>query len=189
MDDAGLSVNKLAAEVGVDSKSAERWVTVGRLPRMYHRAKIAQLLNCEQFVIWPEAAVDIPGSAGGELVTLYPARRDVPVAVWKSLMASTRSEFTLHAFAATFLPDQVMDMSVELIKLTERGVRVRLLLGDPAIGRSRWGRGRTTLIRRKRFRIERTYPTSARIHCSSNLASTSGDKTSQPNTLRFVISV
>lgn len=131
MDEAGLSVSRLAADIGVDTKSAERWVTLGRLPRLRHRIQIANLLSCEQFVIWPEAAVETPGSAGGELVTFYPTRRNVPVAVWKSLMASTRSEFTVHAFAATFLPDQVMDMSVELIKLADRGVRVRLLLGNP----------------------------------------------------------
>lgn len=107
-------------------------MTLGRVPRAQHRAKIAAVLGCEQVVLWPEAAVEVPGSAGGELVSLYPARRDVPVVVWKSLLTATRSEFALHAFAATFLPDQVMDLGVELVKLAERGVRVRLLLGDPA---------------------------------------------------------
>ena len=131
LTEAGMSTTRVAAEVGVDPKSVERWITLGRIPRAQHRAKIAAVLGCEQSMLWPEAAVEVPGSAGGELVTLYPARREVPVAVWKSLMTSTRSELAVQAFAATFLPDQVMDMGAELVKLAERGVRVRVLLGDP----------------------------------------------------------
>lgn len=137
---AGLSTSRLAAEVGVDAKTAERWVSLGRVPHARHREKVAALLACEPVVIWPETAVEGPAGGGSELVSLYPARRDVPVGLWRALMFGVRSEFALHAFAATFLPDQVMDMSAELIALAERGVRVRLLLGDPD-GRSVDSRG------------------------------------------------
>jgi hypothetical protein len=66
-----------------------------------------------------------------EIVALYPCRRDVSPMLWQGLMAGVTRRFELHAFAAMFLPDQTMNLATELVALADRGVSVRLLLGDP----------------------------------------------------------
>lgn len=123
--DANSSVVRLAAEVNVDPKTVERWVK-GRVPHPQRRKQIAEVLHCSVASLWPEAK----SSEVTQKVTVYPSRRAVPSALWRTLVIGTKKTFDLHAFAATFLPDQ-MDLATELRALADRGVAVRLLLGDP----------------------------------------------------------
>lgn len=124
--ETGLSTLRLAEQVGVDPKTAERWVAQGRVPHPRLRSLVADLLHVPRAVLWP--AVDAASGTG--TVTCYPSRRQVPAVLWRSLTSQARRRFDLHAFAATFLPDQV-DLAADLAALAARGVQVRLLLGDP----------------------------------------------------------
>jgi transcriptional regulator with XRE-family HTH domain len=127
---AGLSRARLAAEVGVDPKTVERWITGGRTPHPRHREAAAALLEQPASLLW-----DVPDETRdgvpAEVVAIYPSRRAVPHATWRSLMSRVTARFELHALAAMFLPDQTMDLASELIRLADRDVRIRLLLGDP----------------------------------------------------------
>ncbi|GAA1860314.1 helix-turn-helix domain-containing protein [Myceligenerans crystallogenes] len=130
MRQAGISQTRLAAVVGVDPKTVERWINGGRTPHRRHRDAVAAALVRAPSTLWD---VDDRGPDGtpNEVVTIHPSRRHLSHAAWQALMAGVTQRFELHAFAATFLPDQAMDLAAELIGLADRDVKVRMLLGDP----------------------------------------------------------
>jgi lambda repressor-like predicted transcriptional regulator len=131
LTEAGYSTSRLAGVVDVDAKTVERWVTQGRVPHPRHRAAVAKITGVDPAMLWPDTTA-VPTGAAPQ-ITVYPSRRAVPAAVWRALVAGTQHSFDLHAFAATFLPDQ-MDLAAELLTLADRDVTIRLLLGDPAGG-------------------------------------------------------
>ena len=51
---SGLEVTELARKVGVDPKSVQRWITMGRVPHSRHRWKTSEILGCEESALWPE---------------------------------------------------------------------------------------------------------------------------------------
>lgn len=124
--ETATSTLTLAAAVGVDPKTAERWVSQNRVPHPRYRVKVAEVLRCGTATLWPETESSDPGG----MVTVYPSRRAVPPGLWRTLVTGAQDRFDLHAFAATFLPDQ-MDLAAEVRAMADRGVTVRLLLGDP----------------------------------------------------------
>ncbi|MFC8796430.1 XRE family transcriptional regulator [Promicromonospora sp. NPDC057138] len=129
MSQAGLSQVRLAAAVGVDPKTVERWVAQGRTPHPRHRVAVSDALGCDVAALWGD--VDRAEAAAQEIVGVYPARRAVPSGTWRAFVAGVEQRFELHAFAATFLPDQTLDLTAEIVNMAARGVQVRLLLGDP----------------------------------------------------------
>ncbi|MEV1157713.1 DUF5753 domain-containing protein [Micromonospora chokoriensis] len=54
MTEAGETAESLAGQVGVDPKTAQRWVSPGRTPRPRQRAAVAELLRSEVEVLWPD---------------------------------------------------------------------------------------------------------------------------------------
>ncbi|MFI6160495.1 helix-turn-helix domain-containing protein [Micromonospora haikouensis] len=54
MVESGHTAESLAAEIGVDPKTAARWVSQGRIPQTRHRAKVAQLLGRDVLELWPD---------------------------------------------------------------------------------------------------------------------------------------
>ncbi|MER5454336.1 DUF5753 domain-containing protein [Micromonospora sp. NPDC002389] len=52
---AGETADSLAAQVGVDPKTAARWVSQGRVPQMRHRARVAEILRRDMEDLWPDA--------------------------------------------------------------------------------------------------------------------------------------
>ncbi|MEV4753785.1 DUF5753 domain-containing protein [Micromonospora sp. NPDC049559] len=52
---AGETCESLAAKVGVDPKTAGRWLSPGRVPQPRHRAAVAELLGQQIGDLWPEA--------------------------------------------------------------------------------------------------------------------------------------
>ncbi|MEV4662613.1 helix-turn-helix transcriptional regulator [Micromonospora echinofusca] len=55
MAKAGQTAESLAAQVGVDPKTAARWVSQGRIPQTRHRARVAEILNKDMEELWPDA--------------------------------------------------------------------------------------------------------------------------------------
>ncbi|PZG22573.1 hypothetical protein C1I95_05235 [Micromonospora craterilacus] len=55
MAEAGETADSLAAQVGVDPKTAARWVSQGRVPQTRHRARVAEILRRDMEDLWPEA--------------------------------------------------------------------------------------------------------------------------------------
>jgi transcriptional regulator with XRE-family HTH domain len=130
---AGQSLESVAAHIGVDAKTVERWISKGRTPHRAHRWKAAQLLGHDEAYLWPEV-LDQPrtqAASEAEFVHLYPHRGAVPNDLWRSLVADARDSLDFLAYSALFLPDSDPDLAKTLVTKASEGVRVRVLLGDP----------------------------------------------------------
>jgi transcriptional regulator with XRE-family HTH domain/tetratricopeptide (TPR) repeat protein len=55
---SGMELTEFARKVGVAPKTAERWITRGRLPQPRHRWKSAQVLGRGESELWPHAVSD-----------------------------------------------------------------------------------------------------------------------------------
>ncbi|MEV6797602.1 helix-turn-helix transcriptional regulator [Micromonospora rifamycinica] len=54
MAEVGETAESLAAQIGVDPKTAARWVNQGRIPQTRHRAKVAEILRKDIEELWPD---------------------------------------------------------------------------------------------------------------------------------------
>jgi transcriptional regulator with XRE-family HTH domain len=137
--DAGLSTDEVAAEVGTDSKTVERWITTGRIPHPRNRVTTARAVGVDELVLWPELAEDRARAAiASEVLQVHPHRGAVPPASWYELTSSAREHIDVLVFAGLFLSDGRADLPALLRRKAEEGVMIRFLLGDPesdAVGR------------------------------------------------------
>jgi transcriptional regulator with XRE-family HTH domain len=131
MASARLRTADLAAKIGVDPKSVERWITKGRLPHRSHRAAVADALGVDETYIWPEVltAPATQAASIAELLELHPSRAAVPHDTWRQLIAGTREALDVLTYAGTFLFEQHNIVDV-LREKSAAGVRCRFLIGD-----------------------------------------------------------
>ena len=54
MAEAGETAESLAAQTGVDPKTAARWISPGRIPQPRRRAKVAAILGRDVGTLWPD---------------------------------------------------------------------------------------------------------------------------------------
>lgn len=54
MAEAGETAESLAGRVGVDPKTAQRWVNPGRVPQPRHRSQVAAILGRDVWDLWPD---------------------------------------------------------------------------------------------------------------------------------------
>lgn len=129
---AGYSLTEFAAKIGVVPKTAERWITQDRVPRPRLRSLTCGLLQVDELYLWPDLADDprTQSASRAELIEFFPARSTVPVDLWGRLVGRADECCDLLAYAASFLPEHV-DIVPRLIDRARRGVRIRVLLGDP----------------------------------------------------------
>ncbi|WP_280272173.1 XRE family transcriptional regulator [Nocardia wallacei] len=129
--DAGLTTEALAQHVGIDPKSVYRWMVKGVVPPRTAAHTAAELLGVAVGFLWPELDLPTKQAAQLEIADIYPHRADTPRRLWLDLLSGTQSELWLFANASLFLPEQNPE-SIELIRQkAQKGVRVRILLGDP----------------------------------------------------------
>src|SRR4029450_6457623 len=130
---ARLTISDVAAQVGVDPKTVERWIVPGRLPHRSHRWATASLLGTDEAYLWPELADErrTQAASTSELVTLYPNRGAIPGALWRSLLEAASDHIDVLVFAGLFLPDGYPEIAKLLVTKAEQGTRGRLTLGDP----------------------------------------------------------
>jgi hypothetical protein len=67
-----------------------------------------------------------------QVVAFYPHRSDTPKKLWMDLLVQAREEVSLFANASLFLPEENPEAIEILGAKAAGGVRVRILLGDPA---------------------------------------------------------
>jgi transcriptional regulator with XRE-family HTH domain len=127
-----LDLDEVAGRLGVDPKTVERWITVGRTPYPRHRHAIAAIVGESETYLWPDA---LPAQrraevARSEIVHVYPHRSEVPRDTWRHLFGQAEHEIGVLVYAGLFLAE---DTSVQrmLHKKAASGVKVRILLGDP----------------------------------------------------------
>lgn len=128
-----MTAEALAAHIGVDPKTVQRWITKGRVPHRRHRLAAASLLATREAYLWPTTVDDRASRSAShaELVDFYPSRAAVPEHLWQNLLHDCRESVDFLAYAGLYLPEH-LDAIPLLERLANRGVRVRIALGDPA---------------------------------------------------------
>ncbi|MET8049445.1 DUF5919 domain-containing protein [Streptosporangium sp. NPDC005286] len=128
---AGISVQQLAEAVGVDPKTAERWVNTGRTPHpgIAHRAAI--VLREDLAHLWPAIEQGRRRHRGsGELIAAYPTRASAPLDMWRTLFERAEQRIGILVYAANFLHESWPNLKDLLASKAREGCRVRILLGD-----------------------------------------------------------
>jgi transcriptional regulator with XRE-family HTH domain len=120
-----------AAELGVDPKTVQRWLTHGRRPHRATAYRAATLLDVPAVWLWPELEVSPGAATPSEVVAFYPHRSETPKSLWLELLKSARKELWLLAYASLFLPEQNPEVIALIREKAADGVDVRIVLGDP----------------------------------------------------------
>lgn len=130
--EAQMSPRDFARRVGVDEKTAGRWLA-GRVPQPKHRWAAADLLGVEEAMIWPDIARSaLKTGHDREVVAVYPYRSAIPKTVWRDLITSATKSLTFAAYTSYFLwLDVVPNLRTLLRRKAQEGASVRFLLGDP----------------------------------------------------------
>lgn len=129
----GLPPAAIAEHVGVDPKTAERWVTQGRPPYPKHRHAIAALVKESESFLWPDVMPSDRAQriAESECVHVYPRRGAVPDDLWRRLITQSTERVSILAYAGLFLPEQQPQLLSALRQKAEGGAQIEILLGDP----------------------------------------------------------
>lgn len=102
----GIGIEDLAEECGVDPKTVERWIRLGRVPHRRHRWAAARRLGAEEAYLWPEAAASANGRRGeasrAELIEIYPDRASVPRELWLRLLSEAQERIDVLVYSGTF---------------------------------------------------------------------------------------
>jgi transcriptional regulator with XRE-family HTH domain len=127
----GITPDDLAAELGVDPKTVERWITRGRIPYAKHRYKIAAKVQESEQYLWPDALSDDKASktSESELLKFYPHRSAVPNELWDRLLNRATSSVDILVYVGMFMTEK--PNLIETLKKQATGdASVRLLFGD-----------------------------------------------------------
>jgi hypothetical protein len=127
---AGITVDALAREVGVDPKTCARWITSGRIPHTANAAKAAAALHADVSYLWPGNGQRQP-SVHPDVVAVYPRRADAPLEAWRALFEQAQLEIGILVYAGLFLHELWPDFNTLLSGRAALGCRVRILIGDP----------------------------------------------------------
>ena len=129
----GMSSVDLATAVEVDPKTAERWITDGRVPHARHRTSVCSALSADETYLWPQLLDDqlALAKSQAEIVAVYPNRGAVPQAVWRRLVEEARANVDVLVYAGLFLIDSNPDLPTRLMERASSGLSARLLFGDP----------------------------------------------------------
>jgi hypothetical protein len=129
----GTTTDDLAACCGVDVKTVERWLALGRVPHRANRWDAARRLGADEAWLWPQAAPPRrEGAAQSELVHLYPDRASVPRELWARLLEDAGEDIAVLVMSGTFYQQSQPRIARQLAEASARGVRVRLCFGDPS---------------------------------------------------------
>jgi transcriptional regulator with XRE-family HTH domain len=129
----GMTPADLAVKLGVDPKTAERWVTKSRMPYPQNRHAIAAIVGDSERYLWPDAmepdrAQDVDRS---ELVMLYPHRNAIPAELWQRLLTDATRDIGVLVYVGMFLTEQ-SGLIKALRSKGKSGARIRLMFGNPA---------------------------------------------------------
>ncbi|MGF1600080.1 MAG: XRE family transcriptional regulator [Acidimicrobiales bacterium] len=130
---AGLVVQDIAAELGVDPKTVERWITQDRLPYPRHRQRLAARLRESESYLWPTSVSDDRRAelSMSELVRVYPRRAEVLREGWTRLIESAVRRIDVLVYAGLFFPEQQPELAQILCDKVKAGSHVRLLMARP----------------------------------------------------------
>lgn len=128
----GVSIEDLAACVGIDPKSVERWISADRIPHRKHRWAASQRLGVDESYLWPATLAARTEAARSELLEMLPSRASVPRETWLQLMGSAAGNIDVLVFSGTFFAQVQPRIADMLAARAAAGAKVRLCFGDPA---------------------------------------------------------
>ena len=104
----GLTPAVLGDEIGVDHKTVERWISLGRIPYRRHRYAVAARLAVDEAYLWPDALSreQVTAASDSEVLAIYPHRSDVPDEVWERLFSAAEHEIGILVYAGIFLAEE-----------------------------------------------------------------------------------
>ncbi|NGY59219.1 XRE family transcriptional regulator [Lentzea sp. NEAU-D13] len=128
-----LGFDEVAKATGVDPKTVERWITQDRTPYPRHRHAIAAMVRETETYLWPDAVAPEKKKEinESEVVQVYAHRHAVPQDIWGHLIEQSKISISILVYAGMFLVDNPALIRT-LRQKAEDGVKIRLLLGDPA---------------------------------------------------------
>src|SRR5271166_3358024 len=130
---ARVTQEDLAADLGVSTKTVERWVTQARTPYPQFRHRISVMVQQDERWLWPAGYSRQRRNeiAESEIVRIYPYRADVPDDLWARLFQNAVDNVGILVYSGFFLAEQHVH-HIELLKQKAAdGASVRILLGDP----------------------------------------------------------
>ncbi|MFJ3976725.1 XRE family transcriptional regulator [Streptomyces sp. NPDC090021] len=131
MASGGWTHASLASATGVDPKSVERWVNLGRTPRRATALLTAETLGEDVHALWPALRQARAARAvSPELVALYDQRADLPVSVFVDLLTTARERIDVLVYAAVFLHEAYPRLNDLLRERATDGCAVRIAIGD-----------------------------------------------------------
>ncbi|WKV71934.1 helix-turn-helix domain-containing protein [Streptomyces sp. PCS3-D2] len=131
MASGGWTHASLASATGVDPKSVERWVNLGRTPRRATALLAAETLGEDVHALWPALRqARAARSVSPELVALYDQRADLPVSVFVELLTTARERIDVLVYAAVFLHEAYPRLNDLLRERAADGCTVRIAIGD-----------------------------------------------------------
>jgi hypothetical protein len=127
----GVTPADLAAELNVDPKSVERWIS-GRTPYRRHRYAVAARLGVDEAYLWPEALTrdQVADASESEIVNIYPHRWAVPSELWRNVFETAETEIGVLVYSGLFISEDA-GIGKLFREKADAGVSVRILLGDP----------------------------------------------------------
>jgi len=136
MTRAGISVDRLAELVQVDSKTVWRWANKGVVPRRVGlKIRVADALEVDASELWPAPpsgpAVTEDREVTEEVIAVWSHRADVPKARWWGILTTAEKNIDLLGYAMQFLPEDHARFDRLLIEKAAAGCQVRIALADP----------------------------------------------------------
>lgn len=130
--ESGLDAGEVAARLGVDPKTVQRWISGHRTPYAHNRMALTRLLGVDETAAWPHVTSTLTSlsNRAADLRAFYPHRSTMHHRVWWKLFTSARREIGILAYAGLFLAEDDTLMQV-IADRARNGVTVRILLGDP----------------------------------------------------------
>ncbi|GAA1713528.1 DUF5919 domain-containing protein [Kribbella yunnanensis] len=132
MAENGLTHLALAAELGVNVKTVERWVLKDLVPFPRNRYALASRLGKDESYFWPNALTRDRAAAvsESEIVKVYPRRTDISGEEWRHLLDAGTEEIGILTYDGLFLAEDAAAQRILRLK-AKSGIRIRILLGDP----------------------------------------------------------
>ncbi|WP_327044044.1 helix-turn-helix domain-containing protein [Microbispora sp. NBC_01189] len=127
----GMTGRQLAELIGVDPKTVERWVNIGRTPHPAIAQRAALALREDLAYLWPETEQGRRRRQGTtDLVIAYPTRATAPFDLWRTMFEQAEQEIGILVYAAIFIHESWPDFSELLATKAQAGCRIRIMLGD-----------------------------------------------------------
>lgn len=126
---AGLDSADVAATLGVDPKTVQRWLA-GRVPYPRHRSALVSMTGWMARDLWPSVATPVDAQSDDEIRVTYPHRSSVTPDAWRRLFRQAEREIGVLAYSALFLAEDA-EVQALLREKARSGTRVRIALGNP----------------------------------------------------------